>query len=260
MNNGVGWIVVSGLLLPAGWFAWLMLALAGDFGPEEQRPGLAAQTGTSVVITLITAGIPAAVGVVLLIRRRTDRSITWVGPVACLVIAVLGLGTTGFATVSLGRQWHADSQQRAAPLTALETSRTPDQAARDLKTLGKRSVEALGGDFAAGDVGAWQDSCPLSNLQRGTTSHWHWGWSSVPDDVPQGKADEEASHLPEDQVVARTAAIRALLEDAGLTAEPLDTGLILNSRGWLQQATVRVTSTEQGVGLDTVCLARNGAK
>ena len=60
--------------------------------------------------------------------------------------------------------------------------------------------------------------------------------------------------------MARTAAIRALLEDAGLTAEPLDTGLILNGREWLQQATVRVTSTEQGVGLDTVCLARNGAK
>lgn len=261
MNNGVGWIVVSGLLLPAGWLAWLMLALAGDFGPEDQRPGLGAQTVTSVVITLVTAGVPAAVAVVLLLRRRTDRSVTWVGPVACLVIAVLGLGTTGFATVNVGRQWHADTQRRAAPLTALETSRTPDQAAQDLRALGERSVSALGGDLAAGDVDAWEDSCALSNLQRGTCRHWDWSWSSVPEDVPQGTADEEASHLPADEVVARTAGVRALLEDAGLHGEdPLDTGLTLRGDGWLQQGWVRLTSTDQVVGLESTCLASEGAQ
>ncbi|PZE62699.1 hypothetical protein DEI83_14920 [Curtobacterium sp. MCBD17_021] len=40
-RNGIWWIVASGLLLPAGWIAWLLVALAGYDGAGNSTHSLA---------------------------------------------------------------------------------------------------------------------------------------------------------------------------------------------------------------------------
>ncbi|WIE76724.1 hypothetical protein [Curtobacterium sp. MCSS17_007] len=41
------------------------------------------------MIALATVGGPAVGAIVMLLRRRRDRSVTLVGPIACIVIAVV---------------------------------------------------------------------------------------------------------------------------------------------------------------------------
>ncbi len=59
-RNGIWWIVASGLLLPAGWVMWLLVALAGYNGAGNSTHTLSNQTIGSIVVTVVCAGVPLA--------------------------------------------------------------------------------------------------------------------------------------------------------------------------------------------------------
>jgi hypothetical protein len=255
-RNGIWWIVVSGLLLPAGWIAWLLVALAGYSGAGNSTHSLAAQTTGSVVVTVVCAGVPLAGVVVLLVQRRRNRSVTLVGPVACAVFAVLAAGTLGYPTVGVAEASAADAERRAQPLTALETSRTQAEAEQELAAVGERAVRALGQDVRPGDVEQFTRGCPLSNLQRGTEYTWRWHVPSDPEDEPQTDAEREADRLPDDEVERRLTPVREVFRDAGLRdAEPYGWDIRALGDDWLAEANAGVTKESGDVMVETTCLA-----
>lgn len=255
-HNGIGWIVASGLLLPAGWVSWLLVALAGYSGTGDSHRSLAAQTIGSAVATLVCAGVPIAGTVLLLRRRRRDRSVTLVGPVGCIVFAVVAAGTLGYPTARVAQSWAADEHRRAQPLTALETSRTQAQAEADLADVGERAVRALGEDVGAGKPHLSTRDCSLSNLQQGTEYWWDWSVTSVPADDPRSEAEQEADELPAAEVERRMAPVREVFRDAGLReADPYDWDLRTLGDGWLTEAYAAVTEVSADVSLETTCFA-----
>lgn len=255
-RNGTWWIVASGLLLPVGWVAWLLVALAGYNGVDDSDQSLAAQTAGSIVVTVVCAGVPLAGLVLLLVQRRRDRSVTLVGPVACAVFAVLAAGTLGYPTARVAQSWAADEHRRAQPPTALETSRTQAQAERDLAAIGERSVRALGEDVRAGKVLRSSRECPLSNLQQGTRYTWQWSVTTVPEDQPRSEAEREADELPAAEVEQRVAPVREVFRDAGLRdADPYGWDLRGLGDDWLAEAYAGVSKVSGDVSLETRCFA-----
>lgn len=255
-RNGIGWIVASALLLPVGWVAWLLVALAGYNGVDDSDRSLAAQTTGSIVVTLVVAGLPLAGLVVLLQQRRRDRSVTLVGPVACGVFVVLAAGSLGYPTARVAQSWAAEEHRRAQPLTATETSRTPDQAEQDLAAVGERAVRALGADPGAGKTVHFPRACTLSNLAEGTKYTWHWSVSPATEDTPRTDAEREADLLSADETDARVAPVREVFTEAGLReAEPYGRDLRALGEGWLAEASASVTRTSSDVSLETRCLA-----
>ena len=255
-DNGIGWIVLSGLLLPVGWIVWLFLAFDAALRSEATRPSLAAQTVGDGIITFICAGTPLAGAVLLLLRRRRDRSVTLVGPVACFVFAILGVGTVGTATVVLAVEWADDVHRRAQPLTALETKRTPAQAEQELSAVGERVVRALGADVSEGEANPYTRACALSNLQRGTAYTWQWDDAPEPDDEAQPDADASARRLSTAEVDRRTAAAQDALRNAGMRKVDLwGSAVRLVGDGWLSESTISVSEGASLVTVETTCLA-----
>jgi hypothetical protein len=255
-RNGIWWIVASGLLLPVGWIAWLLVALAGYNGAGNSTHSLAAQTIGDVIVTVVCAGVPLTGVVVMLVQRRRDRSFTLVGPVACAVFAVLAAGTLGYPTTGVAKSWAADAERRAQPLTELETSRTQSQAEQDLAGGGDRAVRALGEDVRSRDVVEVTLECPLSNLQQGTQYTWRWSVPSDPKGEPQTDAMREADQLPGDEVERRLAPVREVFRDAGLRdADPYGWDIRALGDDWLAEANASVTRTSGDVMLETTCLA-----
>lgn len=255
-RNGIWWIVASGLLLPAGWVMWLLVALAGYNGAGNSTHTLANQTIGSIVVTVVCAGVPLAGVVVLLVQRRRNRSVTLVGPIACSVFAVLAAVSLGYPTVGIARSWAAEEEQRAQPPTAIETSRTQAQAEQDLTAVGERAVRAMGADFGSGEVGQYTAACPLSNLDQGTQYRWRWSASSVPEDDPRSEAEREADELPAAELEQRIAPVRDVFRDAGLRdADPLGWDVRGYGDGWLHEAYAGVTEVSGEVDLETTCLA-----
>lgn len=255
-RNGIWWIVASGLLLPAGWIAWLLVALAGYSGAGNSTHSLAEQTMGSIVVTVVCAGVPLTGVVVLLVQRRRDRSVTLVGPVACAVFAVLAAGTLGYPTAGVARSWTADEERRAQPLTELETSRSQAEAERDLADVGERAVRALGEDLRTGEVGRSTRGCPLSNLEQGTQYTWHWSATSVPEGDRRSDAERAADELPADELERRIAPVREVLRDVGLRdADAYGWDVREVGDGWLQEAYAGVTKVSGDVSIETTCLA-----
>ncbi|PZE36473.1 hypothetical protein [Curtobacterium sp. MCPF17_031] len=255
-RNGIGWIVLSGLLLPAGWIAWLLVALAGYNGVDSSNRSLSAQTIGDVVVTVVCAGVPLTGVVVLLVQRRRDRSVTLVGPVACAVFAVLAAGTLGYPTTGVARSWAADAERRAQPLTELETSRTQTEAEQDLAGVGELAVRALGEDVRSQDVVQVTLECPLSNLQEGTQYMWRWSVPSDPEGEPQTDAERQADQLPADEVERRLAPVREVLREAGLRdADPSGWDIRALGDDWLAEANASVTRASGDVMVETTCLA-----
>ncbi|WIB27538.1 hypothetical protein [Curtobacterium sp. MCSS17_015] len=255
-RNGIWWIVASGLLLPAGWIAWLLVALAGYNGAGNSTHSLATQTTRSIVVTAVCAGVPLTGVVVLLVQRRRDRSVTLVGPVACTVFAVLAAGSLGYPTVGVAETLAADADRRAQPLTELETSRTQTEAEHDLAGVGERAVRALSEDLRAGEVGRYTRQCPLSNLQQGTEYTWEWSASSVPDGDPRSDAERKADELPAAEVERRIAPVREVFRDAGLReVDPYGWDVRAIGDDWLREAYAGVTEVSGDVSIETTCLA-----
>lgn len=255
-RNGIWWIVASGLLLPAGWVMWLLVALAGYNGAGNSTHTLSNQTIGSVVVTVVCAGVPLTGVVLLLVQRRRNRSVTLVGPVACAVFAVLAAVSLGYPTVRIAQAWAAEEEQRAQPLTPLETSRTEAQAEQDLTDVGERAVTALGADLGSGVVGRYTRSCPLSNLGQGTQYTWEWSASSVPEGEPRSDAERAADELPVAELEQRIAPVREVFRDAGLRdADPLGWVVRGYGDGWLQEASAGLTKVSGDVTLETTCLA-----
>ncbi|PZE80241.1 hypothetical protein [Curtobacterium sp. MCBD17_032] len=255
-RNGIRWIVASGVLLPAGWIAWLLVALDGYSGAGNSTHSLAAQTTGSIFVTVVCAGVPLTGVVVLLVQRRRNRSVTLVGPVACAVFAVLAAGTLGYPTVGVAETSAADAERRAQPLTALETSRTQAEAEQDLAAVGERAVRALGEDVRPGDVEQFTRGCPLSNLQRGTEYTWRWQVPSDPEDEQQTDAEREADQLPDDEVDRRLAPVRQVFRDAGLRdTDPHGWHIRALGDDWLAEANASVTKESGDVMVETTCLA-----
>ncbi|MCM3521508.1 hypothetical protein [Curtobacterium sp. P97] len=257
-RNGIWWIVASGLLLPAGWIAWLLVALAGYNGAGNSTHTLSGQTGGSIVVTVVCAGVPLTGLVLLLVQRRRDRSVTLVGPIGCAVFVVLAAVTLGYPTTRVAQSWAAEEEQRAQPPTATETSRTPAQAERDLAAVGERAVRAMGGDPETGDVVQFPRGCSLSNLERGTEYTWRWSFpaDADADDEPQTEADRKADLLPQDQAEARLAPVREVFLDAGLRdADPLGWDIRAVGDDWLAEGNAGVTRTSGDVMIETTCLA-----
>ncbi len=257
-RNGIWWIVASGLLLPAGWIAWLLVALAGYNGAGNSTHTLSNQTIGSIVVTVVCAGVPLTGLVLLLVQRRRDRSVTLVGPIGCAVFVVLAAVTLGYPTTRVAQSWAAEEEQRAQPPTATETSRTPAQAERDLAAVGERAVRAMGGDPETGDVVQFPRGCSLSNLERGTEYTWRWSFpaDADADDEPQTEADRKADLLPQDQAEARLAPVREVFLDAGLRdADPLGWDIRAVGDDWLAEGNAGVTRTSGDVMIETTCLA-----
>jgi hypothetical protein len=253
-RNGIWWIVASGLLLPAGWIAWLLVALAGYSGAGNSTHSLAAQTAGSIVVTAVCAGFPLIGVTVLLVQRRRDRSVTLVGPVACTVFAVLAAGTLGYPTVGVAESWAADADRRAQPLTELETSRTQAEVEHDLAAVGERAVRALGEDLRAGEVERYTRQCPLSNLQQGTEYTWRWSASSVPEGDPRSEAERKADELPAAEIERRIAPVRDVFRDAGLRdVDPYGWDVRAIGDGWLHEAYAGVTRVSGDVSVETTC-------
>ncbi len=255
-RNGIWWIVASGLLLPAGWVMWLLVALAGYNGAGNSTHTLSNQTIGSIVVTVVCAGVPLAGVVVLLVQRRRNRLVTLVGPIACAVFAVLAAVSLGYPTVGIAQSWAAEEKQRAQPPTAIETSRTQAQAEQDLTAVGERAVRAMGADFGTGEVGQYTAACALSNLDQGTQYRWRWSASSVPEDDPRSEAEREADELPAAELEQRIAPVRDVFRDAGLRdADPLGWDVRGYGDGWLHEAYAGVTRVSGEVDLETSCLA-----
>ncbi len=255
-RGGVGWVVTSAVVLVAGTFAWVVLSVVGDFGPGQTRPSLGARALGSVVIAVVTIGFPTAVGVVHLTQRRRGAAIRLGAPIACLVIAVLGIWTVGFASTGVVVDWASDHHRRAQPLSAVETSRTQAQAARDLDTIGAAAVGALGADLADEQVLRSSSACPLSNEEWGAQQTWEWRTSTIPEGVARTDEELDASLLGRQEVARRTAAARAVLEDAGLTQESVaDRSATFTGKRWLDSGYLEVTTTDTDVTLQTRCLA-----
>ncbi len=255
-RNGIWWIVASGLLLPAGWVMWLLVALAGYNGAGNSTHTLSNQTIGSIVVTVVCAGVPLAGVVVLLVQRRRNRSVTLVGPIACAVFAVLAAVSLGYPTVGIARSWAAEDERRAQPPTAIETSRTQAQAEQDLTAVGERAVRAMGADFGSGEVGQYTAACALSNLDQGTQYRWRWSATSVPEDDPRSEAEREADELPAAELEQRIAPVRDVFRDAGLRdADPLGWDVRGYGDGWLHEAYAGVTEVSGEVDLETTCLA-----
>ncbi|MGN7192521.1 hypothetical protein [Curtobacterium sp. MCBA15_004] len=257
-RNGIWWIVASGLLLPAGWIAWLLVALAGYSGAGNSTHSLSTQTTGSIVVTVVCAGVPLTGVVLLLVQRRRDPSVTLVGPVACAVFAVVAAVSLGYPTVEVAKHWTADAERRAQPLTALETSRTQAQAERDLAELGERAVRALGEDPGAGEVGLFSRGCPLSNLERGTEYTWRWSspGEREGEDEPGTEADRTADLLPQDEAERRLAAVREVFRGAGLRdVDPLGWDARAVGDDWLAEGNAGVTRTTGDVVIQTTCFA-----
>lgn len=253
-RSGIWWIVASSVLLPGGWVAWLLVALAGN-----SARSLAAQTTGSIVVTVVCVGLPLAAVGLLLVQRRRDPSVTLVGPVTCAVIAVLAAVTLGYPTVGVAKHWAADAERRAQPLTALETSRSEAQAEQDVADLGERAVRALGEDPSAGDVRRFPRACPLSNLAQGTKCTWRWTMQPASDDEdePQTQADRTADLLPQDEVGRRLAPVREVFRDAGLRdAEPLGWDIRATGDDRIEEGNASVTRTTADVMVETLCFAR----
>jgi hypothetical protein len=255
-HDGIGWIVLSGLVLPVGWIVWLYLAFDAALRSEVTRPTLAAQTVGDGIITFICAGTPLAGAILLLLRRRRDRSVTMVGPVACIVFALLGFGTVGTATVVLAGEWANDVHRRAQPLTPLETRLTPAQAEQDLSAVGERAVRALGAEVSDGEANPYTRECVLSNLHRGTEYIWQWDDTPEPDDEQGPDAGASARSLSAAEVDRRTAAAQDVLVDAGLGKANLDGDTVrLIGNGWLSESTISVSERSSLVTVETTCLA-----
>lgn len=255
-RNGIWWIVASGLLLPAGWVMWLLVALAGYNGAGNSTHTLSNQTIGSIIVTVVCAGVPLAGVVVLLVQRRRNRSVTLVGPVACAVFVVLAAVSLGYPTIGIAQAWAEEEQRRAQPLTAIETSRTQAQAEQDLTAVGERAVRAMGADPGSGEIGQYTAACPLSNLDQGTQYRWRWSASSVPEDDPRSEAEREADELPAAELEQRIAPVRAVFRDAGLRdADPLGWDVRGYGDGWLHEAYAGVTRVSGEVDLETTCLA-----
>lgn len=242
-RDGVGWISVSAVLLPVGWFSWLFVETVGDFGPGSTRPSLATRTISDAVITLVCVGTPVVGAILLSLRRRRDRSTTLVGPTVCIVIAAMGLFSVGYSTLTVAQDWASDVRERAQPPTALETSRTPARAAADLRAVGERAVRASGAVPRDDDVTTSTRGCSTSNRDLGTS--YLWSGSS---------AKDVADRLPREEIESRTAAARAVLERAGLgDDEPWTDGVRLNGDGWLRTGIVTATAVDRSVFLETAC-------
>lgn len=255
-RNGIWWIVASGLLLPAGWVMWLLVALAGYNGAGNSTHTLSNQTIGSIIVTVVCAGVPLAGLVLLLVQRRRNRSVTLVGPVACAVFVVLAAVSLGYPTIGIAQAWAEEEQQRAQPLTPLETSRTQAQAEQDLTAVGERAVRAMGADPGSGEIGQYTAACPLSNLDQGTQYRWRWSASSVPEDDPRSEAEREADELPAAELEQRIAPVREVFRDAGLRdADPLGWDVRGYGDGWLHEAYAGVTRVSGEVDLETSCLA-----
>jgi hypothetical protein len=255
-RNGIWWIVLSGLLLPAGWIGWLLVALAGYNGVDSSDRSLSAQTIGDVLVMVVCAGVPLTGVVVLLVQRRRDRTVTLVGPVACAVFAVLAAGTLGYPTVGVAKSWAEDAERRAQPLTELETSRTQSEAEQDLAGVGERAVRALGEDVRSRDVVQVTLECPLPNLQQGTQYMWRWSVPSDPEGEPQTDAERKADQLPGDEVERRLAPVRQVFRDAGLRdADQYGWDIRALGDDWLAEANAGVTKTSGDVMLETTCLA-----
>ncbi|WP_153001747.1 hypothetical protein [Curtobacterium oceanosedimentum] len=255
-RNGIWWIVASGLLLPAGWVAWLLVALAGYNGAGMSTHSLAGQTIGSAVVTVVCVGVPLAGMVLLLVQRRRDRAVTLVGPVGCAVFVVLAAVSLGYPTVRVAQAWAEEEEQRAQPPTALETSRTEAQAEQDLADVGQRAVTALGAELGSGEVGRYTRACSLSNLAQGTRYTWEWSASSVPEGEPRSDAERAADELPAAELEQRIAPVREVFRDAGLRdADPLGWNVRGYGDGWLHEAFAGVTKVSGDVSLETTCLA-----
>ncbi|QCR43105.1 hypothetical protein C1N91_05650 [Curtobacterium sp. SGAir0471] len=257
-RNGIWWIVASGLLLPAGWVAWLLVALAGYNGAGMSTHSLAGQTIGSAVVTVVCVGVPLAGLVLLLVQRRRDRAVTLVGPVGCAVFVVLAAVSLGYPTVRIGQAWAEEEEQRAQPLTPRETSRTQAEAEQDLADVGERAVRAMGGDPESGDVVQFPRGCPLSNLEQGTEYTWRWSFPADADaaDEPQTEAERKADLLPQDQAEGRLAPVREVFLDAGLRdADPLGWDIRVVGDDWLAEGNAGVTRTSGDVMVETTCLA-----
>ncbi|MET3451227.1 hypothetical protein [Curtobacterium sp. 1544] len=257
-RHGVWWIVASGLLLPAGWIAWLLVALAGYNGVDDSDRSLAGQTTGSAFVTLVCAGVPLTGAILLLVRRRRDRSVTLVGPVGCIVLTCLAAGSLGYPTVRVAQSWAADAHRRAQPLTALETSRTQSEAERDLADVGTRAVEALGEDVRAGQVDRYTRGCPLSNLQQGTEYRWVWSVRSGSSDGSGPDTDESDAKPSGDaaEIERRTAPVREVFRRAGLRdADPYGWDLRAIGGGWLREAYADTTKASGAVTVETTCFA-----
>jgi hypothetical protein len=259
-RDGVVWIVVSGLLLPASWLGWLLSAVAQSTGPMNERTTIAQKAVGDIWLVVMAAGIPFGLAVWLFVRGRIDHRTTWVGPVGCLVIAVLALGTTGVAAHSSVQRWHEDRTARAQPLTSLEVSRTPAQAAEELGTIGRSTVRALDADPAVGHVYERAEPCQLSNRHAGRYRVFQYV-PPPPDDSGSPSARATPAEIGAAAVTERTRAAVGELAHQGLTpGEPDDRRIHLSGDGWLASADVTVDATVASVWIETTCLAPEAAR
>ena len=250
-RNGTGWIVLSGLLLPAGWIAWGLMLFSEQTGVTADQPTLPAQIVARTVTAVVCAGVPLVGAVRLLVARRGDSSVTLVGPVACVVFALIAVGTIGTSAVGRAVELSDVAHRRAQPPTARETSRTQEQAQADLTALGERTVTALGESTADGEVETLSQECGLSNLTRGTEYSWVWTRGTVGSTL----AGIDPQPLPAQALGARLAAAQSVLEQAGLRAADTSDGSIVSSgAGWAEHGSVQADPDSRSVSITTTCL------
>lgn len=250
---GVWWIVLSAVLLPAGWLGWISILLAASFGPEEERPSPGDQLAWSVTLTVLTAGIPLAIAVTYLVWRSRGRAVSWATPVACLVFAAAALLTTGFGTTVYIGQYRDDVERRAQPLTSVETSHSPNEVDRDIQRLGEDALTAVGADVTEYGQDLEREPCRLSNTEWGTKTTW--SWPSSEDTYYDDPVDADTDRVDPAEAASRTEDAAALLEDEGLTIETTADGVDASGDGWISEASVSLTKTTTSVWVETTCLA-----
>lgn len=176
------WIAGSTLAFIVGCLV-IVYAIATTASPVvEERATVQGLAAAFVVGGLIAVLVPAAAIVSLVMATRKGRPGGAAGIAVCGGIGAIAMLTiVPFAVLSAGEA-RADAARRAAPPTALETSRTPEQAKAELVDLGAGVSRSLGqGKPTDDEVSIDVRPCVLDNSDDGVSVHYIWKGAAADD-------------------------------------------------------------------------------
>lgn len=241
------WIAGSILAFVVGSLV-IVYAIATTAAPTvEQRATVQGLAAAFVTGGLIAVLVPATAIVSLVIAAKRGRTGAAAGIAVCGALGAIAMLTmVPFALLSVGEA-QADAARRAAPPTALETSRTPEQAEAGLVELGGRVVDALGHEAPTDDqVSVDVRPCRLDNSDDGVLVHYSW----------RGPDADDPAGTPEQTKAAVAPAVRFLqAEGFAVGTRFVGGGVVMLDRD--QGVSVDLYSADR-VELGSPCLVDTG--
>ncbi|WP_144804951.1 hypothetical protein [Curtobacterium sp. BH-2-1-1] len=224
--GAVGLAVALPVLLVVSWLVQLGVLLQASFGADDTRPGPGGVLAGLLVGTLLAVGVPVAVIVVYVLKRRRQPRTSLAAVISAIVVLVVAvpLNTLGIAgqvgTVA------EDARVRAQPATAAERhfAHSEGGAEAALNRIGDRTVEMLGSRRSEGfrsdgspKGGAYSEPCLLDNRHEGLEWEYWFIAAELHDASGADLLPEGASTVPGG--ATDLAAVRAAWQAEGIGAE-----------------------------------------